>query len=519
MKKIKTFVLIVLCCIKAFSGNVEDTDYIQVLIYGQSLGMGWEAPRAITTDAVNGNYMLGKSVLMRGWLPGSSALNPLTATTWDNGGEQPVVSCVNVFSGLYRQNVNINQKFIGMTCGEGGQTIEKLSKECTNNGFYESSFIKTLNSTLGALKTGETVSCPAIVYMQGEFNCNEESWYKNQGLTPGTNGTTDKDEYKRLLLTLKNNMQADIMQKYGQSKKPLFFTYQTSGIYIKNKDMPIAMAQYEFAQENEDVVMLNPHYALSDYSGGHLSTNGYRWFGEMTGKLLYDVLVENKTYSPVYPEKISVEGNKINIDFHVPYPPLVLDTWTNNKATYFGFSVYNDNSITILQNVEIKDETKVVITANKDLTGKEVEIVYGGSRTNGTGNICDSYSYMSIYTYFDDSADTKKESYTPTDKNGNKIYGKNYPMQNWSVGFYHKIEEGETSVINIEADKKIVVFPNPTNGILNIKNRKGNQSVFVFNYMGELLLASQSNLLDISSFINGIYFVKSGDYTTRIIKN
>jgi len=518
MKELRFLFVLFICFISRIcsANNIENTDYIQIIIYGQSLSMGWEAPRAITTNAIEGNYMLDNSPLMRGWLPTPTILNPLVASTWDNGGEQPIVSCVNVFSDLYRQNINPDQKFIGMTAGEGGQTIEKLSKECTNNGYYATSFLKTLNGTLSALKTGETVSCPAIVYMQGEFNCNELGWYQNQGLSPGTNGTIDKNEYKRLLLILKNNMQNDIMQKYGQSKKPLFFIYQTSGIYVKDKDMPVTMAQYEFAQENDDVVMLNPHYALPDYAGGHLSTNGYRWYGEIIGNILYDVVVENKTYTPIYPTNFTLDGNKLTIDFHVPQPPLVLDTWTNSKATYYGFSVYNNSSITLLQGVEVVDGNKVVLTANKDLSGKEIEIVYGGSKTNGTGNLCDSYNRISKYTYFNDSSDTKKESYTPTDKDGVKIYGRNYPMQNWSIGFYHKFNSFESAIAEIQSDKVIKMWPNPTTGIVNIKN--DNQFVSIFNFTGELLIQSKSNQLDISSFSNGIYFIKTGSTVSKLIK-
>jgi hypothetical protein len=203
----------------------KGNDYLQLIIYGQSLGMGWECPRAITTTAIDGNYMLGNSPLMK-YNSGQTVLNPLTATLWEQGGEQPIVGCVNAFSQLYRENINPDQKFIGMTGGEGGQTIERLSKECTNSGFYASTFTKILDNTLSALPSGETVACPAIVYMQGEYNCNNSSWYGGRGLTPGSDGTTGKDEYKRLLLQLKNNMQADVMQKYGQTQKPLFFIYQ-----------------------------------------------------------------------------------------------------------------------------------------------------------------------------------------------------------------------------------------------------------------------------------------------------
>jgi hypothetical protein len=415
-------------------------NYIQFILYGQSLSMGWEAPRALTTTPIDGNYMLGDSPLMiySNQLP---VLSPLKAVRWWDGGEEPIVSCVNVFSSLYRANVDTNHDFIGMSGGMGGQSIERLSKECTNGeNYYTSTFTKILDNTLAATNRSDVIFCPAIFYMQGEHN--QANWALGDGLgmTPGTSATRDKDEYKQLLLQLKNNMQADIMEKYGQTQKPLFFIYQTSGAWIiYSKDEPIPTAQYEFANENDDVILLNPPYAMPDYGGGHLSTNGYRWYGEIMGKIAYDVLVDHKDYHPVYPLNTAINGTDITITYHVPTPPLVLDTCTTDAATNYGFVVYKNNLQATIQSVEVHNDNQIVIRCAETLTGT-VEVAYAGKDSRGTGNLRDSYDYTSKYLYFDDSADTKKESYTPTDPNGIKIYGQPYPMYNWSVVFYKKIQ-------------------------------------------------------------------------------
>ena len=62
----------------------------------------------------------------------------------------------------------------------------------------------------------------------------EQNYSRNQpGLITLNGSTTDKSEYKNLMLTLKNDMQSDIMSLYGQQEKPLFITYQVGGKYIK----------------------------------------------------------------------------------------------------------------------------------------------------------------------------------------------------------------------------------------------------------------------------------------------
>ena len=423
--------------------EIGEVDYNQIILYGQSLSMGWECPEVITTTPIDGNYMVGNNPLINHGNNHDKTLHPLIAVKWSSGGEQPIVGCVNSFSKLYRRFVNKSQMFIGSSAGEGGQSIERLSKECTNtsgsvvdNNYYHTEFIRLLDQTKAAVDAeSKNVNCSAILYMQGEHN------YVGSGLgmTPGTEATKDKDEYKALLMTLKNNMQADIMAKYGQTQKPLFFIYETAGSYINNKEMTINMAQIEFAQENDDVFLLHPTYLTPDYGGGHLSTNGYRWYGELMAKSLYDVLVRGEHYNPIFPTNYTINKNQLIVDFYVPVPPLVLDTWTKETITNMGFRVYNNSTEVSITDVTVKG-TSVVLTCASALSGT-VEVTYAGQGRSGSGNLRDSDTYHSYYSYFDDreTAPSKRENYTPKDQKGNYIYSKPYPMYNWCISFYKKL--------------------------------------------------------------------------------
>jgi len=174
----------------------EDADYCQILLYGQSLSMGWECPEAITTTALPDCYMVGSSPMTNHGNDNSTVLNPLVAVQSTIGGEQPIVGITNAFANLYKRwRPAKNQKFIGTSAGEGGRSIEQLSKPCTNGtNYYTTEFIKAITNTKTAVGQS-TVVCPAIVYMQGEHN------YTGSGLgmTPGTEATKDKNTYKSLL--------------------------------------------------------------------------------------------------------------------------------------------------------------------------------------------------------------------------------------------------------------------------------------------------------------------------------
>lgn len=419
---------------------VSDSNYLHIAFIGQSLATGWEATQAITTQSIPNNYMWGNNVNVH--YNTDNGLKPLVATKWVQGGEQPIVAAVNSFSLQWRQQVNPDQKFIASTSGEGGISIEQLSKRCTNGVTIETNLYKTtfLNHIeklkTVATKEGKTINCPAIVFMQGEFNYSPHN--NNLGMTSGTNATVNKNEYKALLLQLKNDMQNDIMKIYGQTKKPLFFIYQTAGHYISEKEMSINMAQVEFAQQNDDVVLLPPTYPTSDYNGGHLSTNGYRWYGEYIGKALSNTIINKQEYQPIYPTRFQIENKSLKIGFHVPTPPLVFDTWTTGLVHNYGFKLYLDNNEIEITNVKIS-EVEVVLTTDNALSGK-VEVSYATHGTHGTGNLRDSdNNYTSLYTYFNDSNDNYRESYTPIDKSGTLIYGKAYPLQNWCVAFYKQV--------------------------------------------------------------------------------
>lgn len=424
---------------KEFSLAEAKSDYFHIAFIGQSLSMGWESPQAITVEPLEGNYMFGNNVNVL--YSNNKGLDPLIATQWANGGEQPIVAAVNSFSQEWRNVVNNDQKFIASTSGEGGRSIEQLSKNCTNGvtvatNLYTTTFlnhIKRIKSVADEEK--KTVYCPAIIYMQGEFNYPTSNI--NLGMTSGTHATTNKNEYKALLEQLKTDMQDDIMKTYGQEDRPLFFIYQTAGHYISQKEMAINMAQVEFAQENDDVILLPPTYQTSDYGGGHLSTNGYRWYGEYIGKAFNYTFIKKKEYQPIYPTNFQIVDKSLKIEFHVPRLPLVFDTWTTNTVDNYGFKLFQNGAEIGISDIQIS-RNEVTLISNNVLSGI-IEVSYAGQGTNGTGNLRDNDSYSSMYTYFDDSSNSKKESYTPRDKDKNLLYGKPYPLENWCIPFYKKV--------------------------------------------------------------------------------
>lgn len=423
--------------------TVPGCDYAQIIIYGQSLASGTESKIALTTEPLDGVYMVGSSAH---WYKAATltGLKPCK----NEGFESPIVAAVNHFATMYRRNRDASQKFIANSTGLGGRSIERLSKGCTSYGYeylYKDAFLDYLTNTKSAVDSeGKTVKCVAVIWMQGEYNY--DGYNKGQGFTNGEDATTDKDTYKNYLIQLKKDMQADIMSAYGQTEPPLFFVYQTGGAFISNGTSSINMAQQEMVAERDDAILLGSAMPCQRFAGGHMTSNGYRWQGEMIGKQLAESLIWGDSAQTVIDRAITVDGSKIYIDYEVPVPPLVVDNYTVQEQPNLGFSVTVDGVGITVEKVEVQN-TRVVLTCGQELHGT-IAIKYAGNAVGnrdhrGIGNLRDSDRYCSLYTYADDTSETSSTGntidYRPTDANGESLAGKKYPLYNWASHAYREI--------------------------------------------------------------------------------
>ena len=462
----------------------EKHDYTHYIIYGQSLSTGHDSD-PLSTENIEGNYMLGDRVWINNGNITPNTLNPLVATLV--GGPQaeaPIHGVVNHLRNKIPLTVGEGGKenrFLATSAGTSGKPIEELSKEYlgTNNYLYENYEAAIKKGKSMALRRGSTISCPAIIFMQGEWNYQGHGFALDGTSTP----TGKKDEYKTLMLKLKENMQADVMAEYEQDKAPIFYTYQVGVQYTKGSTSEIGMAQLEAANENEDIVCVGPVYQMTDV-GGHLDANGYRWYGEMIGKVIYKTQVLGETFSPLQPMTISrVEDNpkQVRIKYHVPAPPLVLDTKTLLEMPNYGFNLYVNNLSKAITSVEVEGDDCILITSSDNLTGK-IQIMYAGERASldsynlrGHGNVRDSDDYEAFFNYVQRDWTKPTSSGEPKDEDGNVIYGKPYPLYNFSVAFYYELD----------ADKDEFEVPNVS---LGIEGEKVSESYFLQQKGSDLYL-------------------------------
>lgn len=452
-------------------------DINQMIIYGQSLSTGQQTAPAISVTNYAGNLMLGDQV----WSNFSNNLdsptlifNPLIAKpilssrktndeiladvsiNSDNqvNCEPPIIGFTNAVK-YYIDQYSMDfpeRKFAATSSGEGGRSIELLSKNCpNNNGKLYNHYLKMIGkANEAAVRMKKSINCSAILWMQGEYNYTKSS---NQGWESNTPATKDKQAYKNYFTNLISDMTGDVMNVYHQSKAPVFITYQCGAQYTREFDVSVGMAQLEAANSDPRVVLASPVYPVCD-RGGHLCPNGSRWFGEMMAKVYFKTVIKGEKWKPLQPAKIIKGKNYIDIDFYVPEPPLRLDTLTLEKANNYGFQVRDAGQIQLINKVSLISAKKIRLALNNDLSSGNIEVLYAGPTTKGNGNVCDSDDFQSFAVYQDliapgntEAEKTRfKPKYEPRDKDGGIIYNQHYPMQNFCCAFYYLIPQNQKSI-------------------------------------------------------------------------
>ena len=87
---------------------------------------------------------------------------------------------------------------------------------------------------------------------------------------------------------------------------------------------------------------------------------------------------------------------------------------------------------------------------------------------------------------------------------------------------YLSVSNDVLSVADDDVPQKALVYPNPVENILYIKNMFDLKSINVYNHLGQLVLQSKEAIIDVSQLSKGMYVLQintgQGIETKRIIK-
>jgi len=429
-----------------------EAQYNHVVTFGQSLASAAEGWPALSKQPGYDNLMLGdstRSATFSGdrFVPvGGAAFKPLRAVVQlkrdptmlldstavaalkphdQEEGESVEVGALNMARRLYLQDKGLEADpahlLVASNAATSGRSIAQLAK-VGGTQEYKRVLQAVDQARQVAESKGASYSLSAFFWLQGEYDYAEV-----QG------GINDKQRYKTALRQLRDDLYRDTARAFGQVQMPAFISYQTDAkTSVVNGSLDIGMAQWELAREEPNWYLAGPVYPYVD-QGTHLTANGYRWFGQMLGKVYHQIVVERRGWQPLSPLGATQEEREILIDFHVPHPPLAFgEPYIGYQARMienYGFVITDDQGKVPVENIEAAADTVLRLVTARDLVGTPT-IRYASQAVGGAGELHDSDPTVADahYEYLPDEG-------MPADANIDALVGKPYPLQNWCIAF------------------------------------------------------------------------------------
>ena len=426
--------------------------YNHIITYGQSLASAAEGWPALSVAPRYDNLMLGQSPRSAAFSGaafkpvGEAAFTPLRAVVQQKSnaavvldaekvsklapqaqeeGESVEVGALNMARRLYLHHLgrdtDPDHLFVASNASTSGRSIGQLSKSGGTNEYLRvTQAVDQAKALADAQQASYSIS--AFFWLQGEYDYSHTNGGKN-----------NKDYYKTKLRQLRDDLYADTAKAIaGQEKMPAFFSYQTDAkSSVKDGSLAVGMAQWELAQEEPGWYLVGPVYPYTD-KGVHLSANGYRWFGQMLGKVYHRVVIEREGWTPLAPRQATLDGRDVLIDYHVPHPPLTFDQpYLGHQARDVknkGFVLRDDRGEVPIEAVDIVADTVVRLRAGRDLSGQP-RISYAGHEVGGAGQLRDSDPMRADATY------EYLPDLMPAEANIKALVHQPYPLHNWSIAF------------------------------------------------------------------------------------
>jgi hypothetical protein len=303
--------------------------------------------------------------------------------------------------------------------GRSGNTYQCLRKGGCN---YKEGYVLAFEQGMKEVETAKKLAdarnksyvVRAVAAIHGESDHYSYTSGTQEFPFDGTDGTEGAiKDYSDGVVEWQRDYETEVKKITGQTLPVPLFISQISGW---NDAITSKVAQYQLdahVKAPGKVFLVGPAYALPMASDClHYSNEGERRLGEYFAKVYARVIFEGQSWEPVRPKSITRAGKVITVVFHVPKPPLVIDTKQVAEVDAYGFT-YEGGDIA---SVALAGPDTVKITLASEPSGKQ-HLRYAMNQVPGTciatpegarGNIRDS----------DD---------TPSN-NG-------YPLQNWAVHF------------------------------------------------------------------------------------
>tara|TARA_R110000782_G_scaffold97247_1_gene182023 strand:+ start:195 stop:2243 length:2049 start_codon:yes stop_codon:yes gene_type:complete len=392
-----------------FSNSLASS-VIHITNYGQSLSVYTVSGAIVTTTTEAGIYTFNKGPIMEGFDADATRYDSLklsTQTSYESpcGGMARMLKKAYITEKSYDVVAN-SQKILISAPGKGGQPILNLSKGTVHyNRFLET----VTNGKRLANLEGSDYSHPFVYYKQGE-----DDWL------------TDNEVYKKRLIQLRNDLDADIKLIEPTNPDLFFICYQlgTSDLGGLNRSH-IGIALAELCNENKYFFAGPPMYPLTHPDNVHLNPVSSVTSGAIAGYIGKQIL-EGKDWKGTKVNSTEFFNSTILLNYNVEKSPLVFDTTTVVNPTNYGFTLFDSLGVAkTITAVEILRGNTVKITCSAVIVkGDILRYAYKNGDTTKAGNTLGQRGNLR-----DSQGDTVKYDFN----------SQNIRLDNWAQAFEIKL--------------------------------------------------------------------------------
>ena len=238
-----------------------------------------------------------------------------------------------------------------------------------------------------------------------------------------------------------------------------------------------------------------------EYSINNGNTQSHNWSGSLGSLASTSIELPAINYSPSDTNSINItisddDNNQNNSnDFYFNQSSsydtaiVTLNLVTDNYASETSWQLTDSSGYIIAQNGSLSNastySTEIEIPTSDECYTFTINDTYGDG-------ICCAYGVGS-YSIIDDSGNTI-------------ISGGEFSSVDTST-----FRVGETLGINSVFENDLNIFPNPSNGVFNVKTSLNNSTYKIYNLIGQQvksgLIKNGANLIDLRNSIDGVYFM------------
>lgn len=276
-----------------------------------------------------------------------------------------------------------------------------------------------------ATAAGRSYVVRAVTFMHGE---DDHYNYGDLWPWPKRAGGGNLADYSEALNELQTDYETDVKAKTAQAQDIPLFVLQMQGWtntnvspadpdYIPPTSSPIPIQQYQAHKRYPKVVLVAPGYNHIFNDCLHFNGFGQRRIGEYMAKAYSKWVFEGVKWQPTGPKSVSINGAVVTVKYHVPKPPLVIDTANVTAIANAGFRYLVGGSSKIasgtavpIQSVVVSAPDTITITLQSAPVGANQRLEYAnyfdfnntgrpgcpGPTTGVRGNVRDSDAATSV---------------------------------------------------------------------------------------------------------------------------